>query len=1002
MTALVCGADCAAPTWAVIGLHLAAGAALWLLLLVLGAGLACCSYSCKARCLRTVAERGRRCMEESIFGCLLRVALAVAQSVIIALRTSSQSAPEVGWFIELAVCGVYAVDLLVAWAERNLASPGAGARFLCASLADCLLLPSVALMAVPLQQPKTWFSLSAVALLLLPRHLRRLLVLCGANFQALGVRTVDVAVRTASAVLLATLGMMTVESLEDPEALRQFNTDEWNMISSLYYVVSTVSTVGYPGLAPQTLLGRCFAIVTVFGGISFMLVALQEVNQVIALQSSGLGSFEPRPGHRHVLVSGNLTLETAKDFILELLHPDHAKDADDLHVVLLLPQGSGVAEAVALFAMQAPSRIAGRIHVFQGTVLRDLDLERVSARRAQAFFLLPNMQSSAPLEEDTENIMRTMAVRRCSPSARVILVLFKAESRQLLTLSSAVEDPGLACVALDEIRMGLAGKTCEVTGFSPLICNLVKCVGHEKAQQEDTDAQECWQEEYECGLGHEIYEIPLSQQYGAQDAVFFQAVRDVLERTGGIVYLVGLVEIADRVKRVLVNPGALYRIRRHGEGVFTCGIFIAPNRDSILQCRDHQKLLCGDTPPGEGAPTWATVIESLPPPDIFRSDGSPKAASLPLPQVDLDPALVGELTGEPRKTVKQLVGLMQREYQARQPPKPPLQMLVQGGHVLMLCTGMTEGEELRLGIGHFVRPLRQSSGQKGATAGAPIVVVAPTLPRDWENVSHYRHVYFLRGSPLSDFDVERANVRGAAAVFICNVGARCNPEGGPAESWRVDAEAIYCCRLVESLLPQGSRVPVVTELAAESNHLFLPIPSSASAAPSHPGEAVRLRSKMGLPAVTSGPHPRGLRGRDCCRQARYASGQLFVGGMITSLAANVFYSPSLYDLVSKMIAAHVTMLKVPPPWVGKPYVDFFDHLLWEQNLLAIGMFRTAQVRLGGVQNRELSTSQLVNGRSPEGDIRGKSHQYVYTAPPAWDTKILESDCIICFNVTWPS
>merc|ERR1719189_867426 len=77
------------------------------------------------------------------------------------------------------------------------------------------------------------------------------------------------------------------------------------------------------------------------------------------------------------------------------------------------------------------------------------------------------------------------------------------------------------------------------------------------------------------------------------------------------------------------------------------------------------------------------------------------------------------------------------------------------------------------------------------------------------------------------------------------------------------------------------------------------------------------------------------------QQPRFASGQLFVGTVITSLVVNTFYNPSLSELVHCMIASNVYTSLVPMEWVGKSYSEYFDHLLWQEERLAVGLLRRA-------------------------------------------------------------
>ncbi|CAE7194869.1 unnamed protein product, partial [Symbiodinium pilosum] len=83
-------------------------------------------------------------------------------------------------------------------------------------------------------------------------------------------------------------------------------------------------------------------------------------------------------------------------------------------------------------------------------------------------------------------------------------------------------------------------------------------------------------------------------------------------------------------------------------------------------------------------------------------------------------------------------------------------------------------------------------------------------------------------------------------------------------------------------------------------------------------------------------------------QPRFAAGRLFAGGTtFTSLAANTFYNPTLIDLVSTMVTTQIRMVKLPHSWEGKSYFELFDFLLWKEKLLAVGIYRTAEVHPGG-------------------------------------------------------
>lgn len=399
-------------------------------------------------------------------------------------------------------------------------------------------------------------------------------------------------------------------------------------------------------------------------------------------------------------------------------------------------------------------------------------------------------------------------------------------------------------------------------------------------------------------------------------------------------------------------------------------------------------------------------------------------AAKELPEEEVDPYLLGLLKGESRLKARQLVALVKQQRQAMQPSKPSAKLLASGGHILFLVAGTQSNVEVRLGLEHFVQPLRQRVDKLGPPP--TIIVLCPQCPLDWESVASEIGVYFLKGSPLSDFDLDRANVRGAAAIFICNAGANDKRSGGSDEAWRVDAETVYCSRLVESRLPDESSrptaTPVITELIAASNHLFLPVPASRSAG-LHRSEGLSELQKLGRSLSSkSFTIPRGCCSRICDRKqeamqeagedtkhgpyfrsGRFASGQLFVLDVITSLVANTYYNPSLCDMVSTMIAADLHLVDLTPRWERKKYSDYFSYLLWAKQLLPIGILRLANTSKRKGSKRRTSQVSIISGTGAETEYApsgtSRKFAFVYTAPNLKKTRLLPKDRILCFSVT---
>jgi len=157
-------------------------------------------------------------------------------------------------------------------------------------------------------------------------------------------------------------------------------------------------------------------------------------------------------------------------------------------------------------------------------------------------------------------------------------------------------------------------------------------------------------------------------------------------------------------------------------------------------------------------------------------------------------------------------------------------------------------------------------------------------------------------------------------------------------------------------------------------------------------------------------------------QPRFAAGRLFAGGTtFTSLAANTFYNPTLIDLVSTMVTTQIKMVKLPHSWEGKSYFELFDFLLWKEKLLAVGIYRTADVApggeeednplasgsgrrqsvvggrrqsLGGGMSSPKRASRLTDSKAVKKTVRVN---FVYTAPPGKETAMMPGDRVICFE-----
>jgi hypothetical protein len=321
-----------------------------------------------------------------------------------------------------------------------------------------------------------------------------------------------------------------------------------------------------------------------------------------------------------------------------------------------------------------------------------------------------------------------------------------------------------------------------------------------------------------------------------------------------------------------------------------------------------------------------------------------------------------------------------------------MKLMGRGGHILVLCVGASPTSCVQVGLEYIVRPLRRHLEFVGNDV-RPIIFMAPSMPLDWASIVDVEQVYFLQGDPMNQFDLDRVNFSMASTIFVCRVG-----DGGigagttSKDAWTLDSEIVSCVRNVESKLDLSKEVrpSVVADLYCHDNHRFIPRFVEEPAKKTKPFGDAELTGVMALlhsvktwaklTLVRVGLLSEGDEDDEdqqeletsnekvpYYRTPRYACGQLFVGTTVTSLCVNTFYNPTLCDLVSTMIASPMSRVSVPAGWVGKSYYEFIDHLMWVEQLLAIGIFREQ----GGVS-------------------------YLYTAPPSKETTMSKTDLVVCF------
>ena len=273
----------------------------------------------------------------------------------------------------------------------------------------------------------------------------------------------------------------------------------------VYFVVVTLSTVGYGDVIPVSELGR----ICVMLFILFALVIIpKQTNELIRLL--GMQSFYARAIYKanaempHILISGYVSVAALKNFCVELFHPDHGSQDKN---AIILQQNNPSVEMINF--MHQPQY---ELHLtyLQGNPLSDKDLRRAAATKGRACVLLTNKYTADSYSADHKNILTGLAIKKYvhhytgGSNIRLIMQLIKPDSKNHFYSSLNMKSND-QLIVIEEIKMNLLAKSCLSPGIISMLSNLTASVG-DNDHEEDKE----WLKEYSTGMGHEIYRTDIS------------------------------------------------------------------------------------------------------------------------------------------------------------------------------------------------------------------------------------------------------------------------------------------------------------------------------------------------------------------------------------------------------------------------------------------------------------------------------------------------------------
>lgn len=672
----------------------------------------------------------------------------------------------------------------------------------------------------------------------------------------------------------------------------------------MYFLLVTMSTVGYGDVGAKTVLGKIFIVLFIMISIGMFASWIPEISDILGRRQKYGGCYKKERGKKHIVVCGHITFDSVSNFLKDFLHKDREDvDVEIVFIHKILPD----LELEGLL-----KRHFTQVEFFHGTVMDANDLARVKIETADACLVLANKYCEDPDQEDAANIMRVISIKNFHAEIKVIVQLMQYHNKAyLLNIPSWDWKRGDDAVCVAELKLGFIAQSCLAPGFSTLMANLFTM----RSDKPATDMPQ-WQCDYMRGTAMEMYTEYLSSSFNGM--TFPEAAELCFSKLKLLLLAIEVRQEDGRESTLAINPGSKIKIENATQGFFIaesaeevkrafyyCKNCHAEATDvrAIKKCRCRplaqfkkgvtavigfgNKLATGRFRQYNLNHSWKHKVGSYrytANPLLSKKDrptsGSKDKANAPVP---LAAGAIASLLSKSKEnqpttpTVAALPPLSQESQDTsvcpgEEPrkfdstgmfhwcPSRPLieaRMDREKASATVLCNHVVvclfaDANSPLIGLRNLVMPLRASNFHYQDLKHVVIVGNIEYLEREWRTLQNFPKITILAGSPLN-----RANLR-AVNVNLCDMCVILSAKDKNLDDPHlVDKEAILCSLNIKAMtfddsmgliqasaqqapgfLPPGfspighskrsrrgsvcgSNVPLITELANDSNVQFL-------------------------------------------------------------------------------------------------------------------------------------------------------------------------------------
>ncbi|KAK9473961.1 uncharacterized protein V1510DRAFT_428991 [Dipodascopsis tothii] len=267
----------------------------------------------------------------------------------------------------------------------------------------------------------------------------------------------------------------------------------------------------------------------------------------------------PDDGGAYVIISGEpeVSEEQLADFLYEFLHVDHGIMQFINMKATILRQ---IEPGQVLHDLVRDPGLVTRVSCVKGAVISFTSLNKVSAEKADAAFLLASRQPTDSEEEaDAQQMMRALSVRKYNNSIKIFVEVHLRESVPNFDFLAEF------VICKDELVDGLISQSLLVPGIASLLVILSTSVSDDTLRElrdNIEDPEYAWMEDYVATLSQEFYTSNFHSSFIG--LMFIEAVQIVHKNLGVLVVGYGL-DSKDHIRRstVQISMNPTYVIQGH-------------------------------------------------------------------------------------------------------------------------------------------------------------------------------------------------------------------------------------------------------------------------------------------------------------------------------------------------------------------------------------------------------------------------------------------------------